>query len=63
MLFTSNADYTNSTELKEFLYKEIEETKQNIKRNIQEIAEAEKNKLRMYALLKDNRIKNINTGA
>lgn len=55
LLFTSNKDYTNSAEMKEFYYKEIEETKECITKNIQEITETEKNKLRMYALLRDNK--------
>lgn len=55
LLFTSNKDYANSAELKEFYYKEIAETKDCITKNIQEIAETEKNKIRMYALLKDNK--------
>lgn len=54
LLLTKSID-TNSAELKEFLYKEIAETKECITKNIQEIAETEKNKLRMYALLKNNK--------
>lgn len=54
-LFLTNSIDTNSAELKEFLYKEIAETKECITKNIQEIAETEKNKIRMYALLKDNK--------
>lgn len=61
-LFLTNSIDTNSAELKEFLYKEIAETKECITKNIQEIAETEKNKIRMYALLKDNeRIKENRT--
>lgn len=54
LLLTKDANYTNSIELKEFLYKEIADIKECITKNIQEIEETEKNKLRMYALLRDN---------
>ena len=53
LLLTKDANYTNSIELKEFFYKEIADIKECITKNIQEIAETEKNKLRMYALLRD----------
>ena len=51
-LLLNNEDTEKANEIKEFLYKEIEETKQSITKNIQEIENTEKQKLRMYAELK-----------
>lgn len=51
-LYLNSEEDTQTAEIKEFLYKEIEDTKQSITKNIQEIENTEKQKLRMYAELK-----------
>lgn len=62
-LLLNNEESAKATELKEFLYKEIAETKENITKNIQEIENTEKQKLRMYAELKKiNNYRSLNNG-